>query len=141
MYGDGLGNYRQQDTGHTTLCWIWQGAVGSAGYGTCWDPTTGRVRSAHRMSWEQLVESGDELPDLLDIHHECEQKLCLNPDHMKLVTRAQHNKIGARKMTQEKADELRGFIGGGGTQAEACEKYGISQAMVSNIVNGKAWVA
>jgi hypothetical protein len=65
-----------QETG----CWEWTGFK-LKGYGRC---TTGQ---AHREVWRQ---SGRPLSPELDLHHECENPPCVNPNHMEPIARVPH---------------------------------------------------
>jgi hypothetical protein len=57
-------------------------------------PTTSRGKGTcylvHRLAWEDAY---GEIPAGMEIHHECENKLCVNVDHMRLITRREHNLI------------------------------------------------
>jgi hypothetical protein len=69
-------------------CWEWQGAKKSPGYGLFTLSRTERgVRapqvSAHRLAF-QLVKGP--LDPTLDLHHVCENRVCVNPDHLEPVT-------------------------------------------------------
>lgn len=73
-----------------TDCWLWTGAVNSKGY-----PSTGNGRGssmlAHRAAYEALRGP---IPDGMTIDHLCRVKLCLNPDHLEVVTRAENSRRG-----------------------------------------------
>lgn len=69
-------------------CWVWTGRTIRGIYGL-WQDTT-----AHRAIWR---ESGRELPDGLDLHHTCPNKLCVNPDHMELVEAREHRRRHASR--------------------------------------------
>lgn len=72
-------------------CWIWRGTV-SGGYGTVWDGQ--RVQWAHRLAWESVNGS---IPDEMTVDHfECRNTLCVNPQHLELVTRAENTARGNR---------------------------------------------
>lgn len=61
----------------TEGCWIWKGQINKAGYGRhC-------CKYAHRLSYQYHVGeiSGDKM-----ICHKCNNKICVNPDHMYLGT-------------------------------------------------------
>jgi hypothetical protein len=68
-------------------CWIWKGCIKN-GYGSFWIrdgnyTNGGKMVSAHRYSYEIMfgkIEKGKL------IHHICENKLCVNPFHMRLVS-------------------------------------------------------
>jgi hypothetical protein len=72
-----------------TFCWRWVGSMsGRKRYGKI--TVRGRSRSAHRVAWEVFRDGGEIVGK--QIHHECRNKSCVNPWHMKAVTVAEHVK-------------------------------------------------
>lgn len=65
-------------------CWIWQRCL-VKGYGVFTHDK--KLIYAHRYSYELRF---GKIPDNLEIHHLCYYKACVNPEHMKLITRAEH---------------------------------------------------
>lgn len=62
-------------------CWVWQGALNSAGYGLMmWQ---GRVTRAHRIAYE--LHKGP-IPIGLELDHLCRNRRCVNPAHLEAVT-------------------------------------------------------
>ena len=69
-------------------CWVWRGVEGVAGYGR----RGGQL--AHRIIYEA---ARGPIPRGMLLHHVCENKLCVNPWHLKLEVdnaahRAEHRK-------------------------------------------------
>lgn len=66
-------------------CWQWTGTTGGStaryGYFT-WN---GRRGMAHRFAYEHFVGP---IPEGLEIDHQCQNKLCVNPSHLEPVTHA-----------------------------------------------------
>jgi len=65
-------------------CILWQGRLNSAGYGLV------SRRLAHRIAWEN--EHGP-IPKGLVIHHECGVAACVNVEHLRCLTHAEHNAL------------------------------------------------
>lgn len=63
-------------------CWTWAGRTLSWGYGFVTQGT--RKIPAHRFFYELLL--GREIIEGMVIDHLCENKLCVNPMHMEVVT-------------------------------------------------------
>lgn len=63
-------------------CWVWTGTRHSAGYGKF----DGR-RLAHRVIYE--LEVGP-IPSGMQIDHLCRNRLCVNPEHMEVVTQREN---------------------------------------------------
>ena len=62
-------------------CWHWTAAGTGNGYGQIF--FDGKVRMAHRVSYEVLVSP---IPDGLQIDHLCRNRGCCNPTHLEPVT-------------------------------------------------------
>jgi len=80
-------------------CWIWKGAVRKLGYGGFM--YRGWVQLAHRAS---LMIHGVELPNVrktgLVVDHICKVLLCVNPDHLRIITQADNITIYADRSKQ-----------------------------------------
>jgi len=68
----------------TNSCWIWKGTTG-AGYGQY--TYKAKRYGSHRFAYE-LLEG--KIPEGWEIHHLCENKLCVNPAHLQIVTVRDH---------------------------------------------------
>ncbi len=78
-----------QDGPLDTPCHVWQGCIDNEGYarrGHHGKPAT----NAHR---DIYIEKRGGVPGGYVLHHWCENKLCLNVDHMEAVTRGDHVRI------------------------------------------------
>jgi HNH endonuclease len=73
-------------------CHLWQGAVNDGGYGTL--GVRGRTRRAHRLAWS--LRHGP-IPARMDICHRCDERRCINPDHLFLESHAANMADRGRK--------------------------------------------
>jgi hypothetical protein len=64
-------------------CWAWRGSKNQHGYGLAW--YDGKIRLVHRVFFFALggVESAE-------LHHTCERRDCVNPEHMEPIEHATH---------------------------------------------------
>lgn len=69
-------------------CWLWTGAVSSAGYGVL--SVDGSLVLAHRFSYHLFVGE----TDATDLDHLCRTTLCVNPFHLEPVTHAENIRRG-----------------------------------------------
>ena len=70
----------------TEGCWIWEGTVlPKSGYGSFHE--TDKRRLAHRLSYQHF---NGPILDGKHIHHTCNNRLCMNPEHMALCDLATH---------------------------------------------------
>lgn len=71
-----------------TGCWDWTAHVGKWGYGDFRRGPGLDNQPAHRWSFEYFVrplQLGEQ------VHHKCENKVCVNPEHLEAVTLDEHN--------------------------------------------------
>lgn len=71
------------------ICWEWTAAL-AKGYGRFIAPDERRWL-AHRWCWEYLVGP---IPEGLVLDHLCENKRCVNPDHLEVVTQGENSRRG-----------------------------------------------
>jgi len=125
-------------------CWLWFGATDSDGYG--WFRfAPGLYIKATRASWRLYR---DVPPDDLNLLHHCDNRPCVNPDHLFLGTAADNNADRARKgrsyrgpppiakLTPDKV--LLILLDMRGLKAIARE-FDVSVATVCMIKGGKIW--
>ena len=82
-------------------CWEWLGtkhSKGGYGYAYFRKPVL-----AHRLAY---IFSAGEVPDHLCVCHKCDNRLCVNPDHLFLGTRDDNNKDCVSKGRQAKGNQL-----------------------------------
>lgn len=125
-------------------CWIWIGPVRSYGYGHM--RTAGKAWLAHRLSF--VLHKGP-IPENLGVLHHCDNRLCVNPDHIyagdniqnikDMVDRKRH-RVGERnsasRLSREVVIEIRSSLQ---SDMELARKFGVSRTAVRNARHGSTW--
>ena len=71
----------------TPTCWNWTASQSSNGYGQFFLlQASGPIR-AHRYAYMACV---GEVPARKELHHRCRNKQCVNPNHLQVVSRRDH---------------------------------------------------
>lgn len=130
-----------------TGCWEWQGMVNGGGYGviTC----RGRQKLAHRVSYAIFAGRFDLAKDVC---HRCDNRLCVNPDHLFIGTRAENmrdaadkgrmahgNRLSQAKLTEREAARIRDLWAAGVSAKQLAEDHEISVSCVYSITSGRTW--
>lgn len=137
----------------TDTCWLWVGYKGHYGYGKITNEQGKQVR-AHRYMYEKYK---GKIPEGMKILHKCDVTACVNPDHLFLGTQKDNvkdmmdknrggyksfhgEKHWASKLTMEQVERIREMYAlGDYYQSQLAKKFGVSQQVISKVVNYKAW--
>lgn len=133
-------------------CLIFTGYVPKSGYGLIWHQ--GKNQLAHRVSY--VLHKG-EIPVGFIVLHSCDNRLCINPNHLSIGTskdnsddmiakgRSKHPSGSDHhyaKLTKEKANEIRRrykpYSRIDGSLALSRE-FQVTQASVFSVISGKTW--
>lgn len=116
-------------------CIEWQQSCQRSGYGQTWDGKT--VVYAHRVAYER--EHGP-IPEGMTVHHRCNNRKCVNVEHMELLRRDDHSgALGHGKLTREEGEQIRALALAGWEHQWIADTYGVSNGSVSMIKNGHRW--
>lgn len=133
----------------TGSCWLWQGATIN-GYGVIQRGGRGQgLIKVHVAAWESV---NGEKPPGLDIRHQCDVRLCCNPTHLSIGTRAENmqdavsrgrtcrgeQRPGA-KLTENDVRYIRAEVATGRSYASLARELGVGDVLVSGIARGMRW--
>lgn len=90
-------------------CWEWTGAqrggrAESGRYGSFW--LDGKMQYTHRLSYE--MHHG-EIPENYEVDHKCENRLCCNPDHLRLLPRRSNRRRTSHRKIARWGNDSSGF--------------------------------
>ena len=133
-----------------TNCWEWQANRYYNGYGHI--NVDKKTLFVHRYSYEYYFGSFDKS---LCVLHKCDNRKCINPDHLFLGTRDENMKDmvsknrqakgidnGTNKLSEIDVIEIKKTLSEKiykGLITQLSKKYKVSRAVIYDIKNGKSW--
>lgn len=130
-------------------CWIFSGGLGADGYGIIWHE--GVCYRAHRLSYSLSVEP---IPKGISVLHKCDNRQCINPEHLFLGTQQDNiddmttkgrnpDRKGSNnpsaKLSEAEVIEIIDLLDLGHSQADIAAAYGIGRSTVGHIKRRKNW--
>ncbi len=119
-------------------CWIWMKGLHRNGYGEAsTDDGTRIKKQAHRMVWEWVH---GEVPEGKELDHICRNRPCVNPAHLRVVTRAENTQCGlAAKLNPEKVRLVRDLHIQGLSERKIAKAVGVSRGTARSVIIGHTW--
>ena len=129
-------------------CWEWREVKYPNGYGNFY--AKGKQLLAHRVSYElEKSKPGD-----LYVLHACDNRSCVNPNHLFLGTQLDNvhdalqkgrwnppagERCATSKLTSEKVIEIRKLIASGQRIKDIAEAFCVTASVISNIKARRYW--
>lgn len=130
-------------------CWVWKGTLSKSGYGVVgW---MRRLYRAHRLAFEVAVGP---IPQGLEVCHRCDNRACVNPDHLFLGSHAENMADMSRKgrgskllgerhpqaqLTESQVREIRRRYAAGAHRQELADDFGVSLDCMKAVIYRRTW--
>lgn len=127
-------------------CIFWNKAINGSGYGVTWYKN--KIEYAHRRSY---LENKGDIPEGMFVCHSCDNRMCINPDHLflgypkdnskdmvKKERQAKGTKTNHTKLTEKDVNLIR-QIGNSLSRSCVAKLFGISRTNVTDIIHRKIW--
>ena len=128
-----------------TGCHIWLGPS-NYGYGVTRRIRKGKSISVHRIAWQEV---NGEIPTGYCVLHKCDNRLCVNPRHLFLGTKADNNRDRASKgrscrgedtpSNKLKYDEVVEILASGMSSSKLASMYSVSSHTIRDIKKKRKW--
>jgi len=125
-------------------CWEWQGKITKCGYGEI--THNQKYILVHRCSYKEFL---GEIEIGRNVCHTCDNKKCINPNHLWIGTQKDNiqdakkkkrlSKQPMKKFTMEQVVKIRAELQEGMTTTSLAKKYNVSQGVIWNIKSGKSY--
>lgn len=125
-------------------CWNFQPKARLSGYGAL--RVGNKNKLAHRFSWE--LHNG-KISNCLCVLHKCDNRECVNPEHLWLGTRTENAEDKVKKSRQTKGINIKQaklneqsilkIREDGRPQHVIGKQYGVHQSVISLIKNRRIW--
>lgn len=126
-----------------TGCWIWQGGCGFNGYARLRRGPEGKPVLCHRIVYEHYFGA---IKEGLVVMHTCDNRRCLNPDHLRAGTQKENMQDMHKKgrctrsvLTETEVREIRRLSEHGISAHAIANSFCVSPATIYNITSGRAW--
>lgn len=126
---------KRYEVDSVTGCWNWLSTVSPNGYAGVF--IGGKRWTVHRLIYETL---NGPVPEHLDLDHLCRNRRCVNPEHLRVVTRHVNSQCGAKaKLNPELVVEIRRMREEGKSMGLIARQFGISCSCVQGVLNRTRW--
>lgn len=129
-------------------CWIWTAGRTGNGYGSFSIDGSHRI-PAHRVAYQLAFGT---IPNGLWVLHHCDNRLCVNPNHLFLGTRndnsvdmvakgraARGERNVTARLTREQVREIRAKYDTHLSVRELSREYGVCKSEINYIITKKSW--
>ena len=121
-------------------CWEWTDSL-SNGYGRL--KINGSYQRAPRVSY--MIYKG-RIPDGMIVLHSCNNKKCVNPNHLRLGTKTENGRDAAidgangAKLDVQDIDYIRRMLDSGLSLQEVADMYNVSRTTIREVKNRRTWI-
>jgi hypothetical protein len=131
-----------------STCWNWPNRLGKNGYGLVWlsDAGAKTFEYAHRFSYQAFY---GETPKDLFVCHSCDNRACVNPDHLFLGTNKEniqdalkkHRPVGRTKLNPDLVRKIRKMYAiQPKTYKEMGKLFGVQGTTIKKVVKRESWL-
>ena len=141
----------------TDTCWIWLASRATTGYGQMFVAMKGKrsniVHKSHRIAWQIYVGP---IPNGLQVLHNCDNRLCVKPDHLYLGTqqdnvndmmkrgrngycRREGQQHPMAKLTDNQVGCIKHRLTIGISPKDLAKEFSVARSTIAEISRGATW--